>query len=201
MNGNDWIINGQKIWTSGAHYSDYGILLTRTDPNVAQAQGPHHVLPGHEEPRRRDASRSSRPTASPISTKSISPTSRIPDSQRLGEVNDGWNVSLTTLMNERMSIGVGVATGFPELFEFCNSLMLEDGPAIEDRSVRSKLANWAVKASGLKYTSHARDLGAVEGRSPGTGEFDRQAGGGRDGAGCRGLCAGFAGRGRRAERR
>ena len=50
----DWIINGQKIWTSGAHYSDYGILLTRTDPNVAQAQGPHHVLPGHEESRRRD---------------------------------------------------------------------------------------------------------------------------------------------------
>ena len=66
---------------------------------------------------------------------------KIPDSQRLGAVNDGWNVSLTTLMNERMSIGAGVSTGFPELFEFCNSLMLEDGPAIEDRSVRSKLAN------------------------------------------------------------
>jgi len=38
-NGDDWIINGQKIWTSGAHYSDYGILLTRTDPNVAKQQG------------------------------------------------------------------------------------------------------------------------------------------------------------------
>ena len=53
---------------------------------------------------------------------------KIPDAQRLGEVNDGWNVSLTTLMNERMSIGAGVATGFPELFEFCSNLMLEDGP-------------------------------------------------------------------------
>ena len=52
--GDDWIINGQKIWTSGAHYSDYGILLTRTDPDGAQAQGAHHVLPGHEEQRRRD---------------------------------------------------------------------------------------------------------------------------------------------------
>ena len=38
-NGDDWIINGQKIWTSGAHYSDYGILLTRTDPNVAKHKG------------------------------------------------------------------------------------------------------------------------------------------------------------------
>ncbi|MFX8891363.1 acyl-CoA dehydrogenase family protein, partial [Acinetobacter baumannii] len=75
---------------------------------------------------------------------------RIPDHQRLGEVGDGWNVSLTTLMNERSAIGAGVSTGFPELFEYCGSLMLEDGPAIEDRAVRSRLANWAVKASGLR---------------------------------------------------
>ena len=54
-------------------------------------------------------------------------------------------MSLTTLMNERMSIGAGVSTGFPELFEFCSNLMLEDGLAIDDRSVRSKLANWAVR--------------------------------------------------------
>ena len=73
--------------------------------------------------------------------------------QRLGAVNDGWNVSLTTLMNERMSIGAGVSTGFPELFEFCNSLMLEDGPAIEDSQQGAQnLANCR-KASGLKYTS------------------------------------------------
>ena len=44
---------------------------------------------------------------------------RIPDIQRLGAVGEGWEVSLTTLMNERLSIGAGVSTGFPELFEFC----------------------------------------------------------------------------------
>jgi hypothetical protein len=92
---------------------------------------------------------------------------KIPDSQRLGAVNDGWNVSLTTLMNERMSIGAGVSTGFPELFEFCNSLMLDDGPAIEDRNVRSKLANWAVKASGLKYTSYRAISSLSKGERPG----------------------------------
>src|SRR5438445_102848 len=92
---------------------------------------------------------------------------KIPDVQRLGEVNDGWNVSLTTLMNERMSIGAGVSTGFPELFEFCNSLMLEDGPAIDDRGVRSKLANWAVKASGLKYTSMRAISALSKGERPG----------------------------------
>src|SRR5260221_14042097 len=92
---------------------------------------------------------------------------KIPDAQRLGDVNDGWNVSLTTLMNERMSIGASVATGFPELFEFCSNLMLEDGPAIDDRNVRSKLANWAVRASGLKYTSMRAISAVSKGERPG----------------------------------
>jgi len=92
---------------------------------------------------------------------------KIPDAQRLGEINDGWNVALTTLMNERMSIGAGVATGFPEIFEFCSNLMLEDTPAIDDRNVRSKLANWAVKASGLKYTSFRAISALSRGERPG----------------------------------
>jgi len=50
--GDNWIVNGQKIWTSGAHYSDYGLLITRTDPNVPKHKASHHVLPRHEEPGR-----------------------------------------------------------------------------------------------------------------------------------------------------
>ncbi len=74
----DWIINGQKIWTSGAHYSDYGILITRTDPDRAQAQGHDHVLPRHALARASRSGRSSRPTASRASTRSISPTCAFP---------------------------------------------------------------------------------------------------------------------------
>jgi alkylation response protein AidB-like acyl-CoA dehydrogenase len=92
---------------------------------------------------------------------------RIPIAQRLGAVGDGWNVSLTTLMNERMAIGARVATGFPELFEFCSSLMLEDGLAIDDPNVRSKLASWAVKNSGLKYTSFRSISALSKGERPG----------------------------------
>jgi alkylation response protein AidB-like acyl-CoA dehydrogenase len=76
-------------------------------------------------------------------------------------------VSLTTLMNERMSIGATVATGFPELFDYCSNLMLDDGPAIDDRAVRSKLANWAVKASGLKYTAFRSISALSRGERPG----------------------------------
>src|SRR5256886_10376083 len=165
-NGDDWIINGQKIWTSGAHYSDYGILLTRTDPNVPKHKGLTMFFLDMK---------SSGVEVRPI--KQASGQSdfnevyftdvKIPDSQRLGAVNDGWHVSLTTLMHERMSIGDRVSNGFPELFDFCNRLMLEDGPAIEDRSVRSKLANYAVKASGLRYTSMRAVSALSKGESPG----------------------------------
>jgi alkylation response protein AidB-like acyl-CoA dehydrogenase len=164
--GDDWVVNGQKIWTSGAHYSDYGILLTRTDPTVPKHKGLTMFFLDMK---------SSGVEVRPI--KQASGASdfnevyftnvRIPDHQRLGEVGDGWNVSLTTLMNERSAIGAAVSTGFPELFEYCSSLMLDDGPAIEDRAVRSKLANWAVKASGLKYTSMRAISALSKGERPG----------------------------------
>jgi acyl-CoA dehydrogenase len=69
--------------------------------------------------------RSSRSTASRASTRSIFTDLRIPTSQRLGAVGQGWKVSLTTLMNERMSIGAGMPTGFPELLDLL--LQLRDG--------------------------------------------------------------------------
>src|SRR6201747_2927197 len=164
--GDDWIINGQKIWTSGAHYSDYGILLTRTDPTVPKHKGLTMFFldmksPGIEVRPIKQASGQS--DFNEVYFTDV----KIPDSQRLGEVNDGWNVSLTTLMNERSAIGAGVSTGFPELFEFCSSLMLEDGLAIEDRSVRTKLAHWAVRASGLKYTSFRAISALSKGERPG----------------------------------
>jgi alkylation response protein AidB-like acyl-CoA dehydrogenase len=164
--GNDWIINGQKIWTSGAHYSDYGLLITRTDPNVPKHQGLTMFFldmksPGVEVKPIKQASGESE--FNEVYFTNV----RIPDSQRLGEVGQGWNVSLTTLMNERMSIGARVATGFPEMFDFCSNLMLEDGPAIDDPVVRSKLATWAIRTSGLKYTSYRTMSALSKGDRPG----------------------------------
>ena len=72
---------------------------------------------------------------------------RIPDSQRLGEVGEGWKVSLTTLMNERLSIGsVGHVDGFPRAVRARAAAMptLDDGPAIDNRRCARKLADWAV---------------------------------------------------------
>jgi alkylation response protein AidB-like acyl-CoA dehydrogenase len=164
--GDDWIVNGQKIWTSGAHYSDYGLLILRTDPNVPKHQGLTMFFldmksPGVEVRPIKQAS-----GASEFNEVYFTDV-RIPDKQRLGAVGEGWQVALTTLMNERYAIGSGVSTGFPEIFAYCNSLMTDDGPAIEDRAVRSKLATWAVRTSGLKYTTYRTISALSRGERPG----------------------------------
>jgi alkylation response protein AidB-like acyl-CoA dehydrogenase len=164
--GDEWIINGQKIWTSGAHYSDYGILLTRTDPNVPKHKGLTMFFLDMKskgvEVRPIKQANGMQEFNEVYFTDVV-----IPDTQRLGAVGEGWSVSLTTLMNERMSIGARLATGVPEMFEFCSNLMLEDGLAIDDPAVRSRLASWAVKSSGLKYTSYRAISALSKGERPG----------------------------------
>ena len=164
--GDEWVINGQKIWTSGAHYSDYGMILTRTDPSVVKHDGLTMFFfdmksPGVE--------------VRPI--KQVNGQSgfnevfftdlRVPDHQRLGAVGQGWRVSLTTLMNERMSIGAGMPTGFPDLLDFCCEFDTGDGLAIDDPAVRSRLATWAVRTSGLKYTAYRSISARSKGQIPG----------------------------------
>jgi len=164
--GDDWVVNGQKIWTSGAQHSDWGLLITRTDPTVPKHKGLTMFFldmrsPGVE----------IRPIKQVNGQSGFNEVYftdvRIPDAQRLGAVGGGWTVSLTTLMNERLSIGSGMPTGFPEVFDLCCRLETADGPAIEDRAVRAKLATWAVRASGLKYTGFRAISALSRGETPG----------------------------------
>lgn len=165
--GDDWIVNGQKIWTSGAHYSDWAILVLRTDPSVAKHKGLTYFYVDMKSPG--------------IETKPIKQISgdsdfnevyftdvRIPDSQRLGDVGQGWQVALTTLMNERASIGAGRGgTDFTSVKALAEQVSIDDRPAIEDSAVRAKLASWYVEEAGLKYTAY-RTLSALsKGELPG----------------------------------
>ena len=166
MDGDDWVINGQKIWTSGAQYSDYGILITRTDPTVPKHKGLTMFFldmrsPGVE----------IRPIKQVNGQSGFNEVYftdvRIPDAQRLGAVGGGWQVSLTTLMNERLSIGSGMSTGFPELFDLCTRIETANGLAVDDPAVRSKLATWACRQSGLKYTGFRAISALSRGEIPG----------------------------------
>jgi alkylation response protein AidB-like acyl-CoA dehydrogenase len=93
---------------------------------------------------------------------------RVPDSNRLGAVGDGWRVALTTLMNERVAIGAGSASGgFKNLLKLARDTRRNGRPALQDSAVRQRLADFWVKQQGLKYTGF-RTLSALsQGKTPG----------------------------------
>lgn len=150
--GDEWVINGQKIWTSGAQVSDYGILITRTDPTVAKHKGLTMFFLDM-----RSEGVDIRPIKQINGGSSFNEVYfdnvRIPDAQRLGGVGDGWSVSLTTLMNERMAIGGSVLTGVPDFVELVQSLVLDNQKAIERADVKARLAGFYIQAAGLKNAS------------------------------------------------
>jgi len=105
--GDEWIVNGQKVWTSMAHEAQRAILVTRTDPNVPKHQGLTYFLADMNAPGVQV--RPLRQITGEAEFNEVFLTDvRIPDGDRLGDVGDGWRVAQTTLMNERVAIGGGV---------------------------------------------------------------------------------------------
>lgn len=163
--GDDWILTGQKVWTSGAHYSDLGEVICRTDADLPKHKGLTGFVvdmqaPGVEV-------RPLRQMTGGASFNEVFFTEvRVPDSHRLGDVNQGWTVALTTLMNERASIGAGSGGGgmglasATRLIEMLRHFGLADDPTYRDGLARlytdfqvAKLTNQRamdkIKAGGM----------------------------------------------------
>jgi len=164
--GDDWVINGQKVWTSGAHYSDFGLLIARTDPNVPKHKGMTMFwidmkAPGIEV----------RPIHQMSGASNFNEVYftdlRIKDSQRVGPVGDGWRVSLVTLMNERLAVGGMAGPGQSSVLNLARALSTLAGPAIKDGGLREKIADWYVQAEGLKYTRYRTLTALSRGQTPG----------------------------------
>jgi alkylation response protein AidB-like acyl-CoA dehydrogenase len=165
--GDGWVLNGQKIWSTGAHYCDYGMIVTRTDSDVAKHAGLTYFIvdmkaPGVEIRPIRQINGGSG------FNEVFFTDARVPDSDRLGKEGDGWRVALTTLMNERVAIGSGAGAGrFKDLLKLARLSTRGGRPAIDDAGVRQQLADFYVTSRGLQYTGYRTLTALSQGQTPG----------------------------------
>ena len=166
QDGENWIVNGQKVWTSGAHFSDFGILVVRHDPSLEKHKGLTFFFVDMKSPG--------------IEVKPIKQLTGgssfnevyfndvvIPDSQRLGEIGDGWKVAITTLMNERLAVGDADGVDANEAFELAKKHDKDGEQLIENKAVRESIADWYCEASGLKNTKLRTMSALSRGDTPG----------------------------------
>ncbi len=165
--GGDWVINGQKIWTSGAHYSDYGVIVVRTDPSVPKHEGLSYFYVNMKAPGV-EIKPIKQLTGDSDFNEVYFTDVRVSDGQRLGEVGQGWQVSLTTLMNERAAIGGSFGQMDVSLaMSVAAEVEIDGRPALEDAAVRARIADWYVQEAGLKYTGYRSLTALSRGALPG----------------------------------
>jgi acyl-CoA dehydrogenase len=152
LDGDEWIVTGQKVWTSGAQYSDIGEIICRTDPDLPKHKGltgfvVNMKAPGVEVRPLRQM------TGGASFNEVFFNEVRVPDNHRLGDVNQGWTVALTTLMNERASIGGGGA-GVGGIMS-TNRLgeMLKHFGKDKDPVLRQQLADIYINGQVARYTN------------------------------------------------
>jgi alkylation response protein AidB-like acyl-CoA dehydrogenase len=160
--GDEWVVNGQKVWNSGAHFSDWGILLARTDSTQPKHRGITYFLVDM-----RTSGIDVRPlrqiTGEAHFNEVFLTDVRIPVANVLGDVNDGWRVAQTTLANERTLIGGGGgAAGFRDIADLARAT---GGAA--DRRLRQELAAAYTRYQLVRFLGYRVQTARSRGQAPG----------------------------------
>ncbi|HET9072852.1 MAG TPA: acyl-CoA dehydrogenase family protein [Acidimicrobiales bacterium] len=158
--GDEWVVNGQKVWTTLAHQARYGMLLARTDPDAEKHKGLTYFVvdmhaPGVEVRPLRQM------TGDAEFNEVYFTDTRIPDAERLGDVGEGWHVAITTLMNERVSIGASV--GGRGSGAIAAALRLWERRADKDPVLRDRLTALWVESEVHRLTSLRAAANAMAG--------------------------------------
>jgi alkylation response protein AidB-like acyl-CoA dehydrogenase len=163
--GDEWLINGQKVWTSGAQYSDFGEIICRTNPDAEKHKGITAFIVDMRAPGI---------TIKPLKQMNggagfnevFFDNVRVPHEQVLGDVNEGWTVAITTLMNERVAIGSAGGGGGRGNVHQVISLAQQRGLNGDPR-VRQQLADLYTKTRIQKFLSMRTLTAATKGKVPG----------------------------------
>jgi alkylation response protein AidB-like acyl-CoA dehydrogenase len=152
LDGDEYVVNGQKVWTSGALGADLGMLLARTDVDAPKHRGITYFAFEMDQP-----GVEVRPlkqiTGDAMFAEVFFTDARVPAANVIGDVNGGWSVAMTTLMNERVGLGAGSALGFP--------LSAPSGRRVRDQLDRS-VASFV--GDGKSMAPAAASAGAMVGR-------------------------------------
>jgi alkylation response protein AidB-like acyl-CoA dehydrogenase len=165
--GDYFIVNGQKVWTSLAQHADWIFLLVRTDPDAPKHKGISYLLVDMRSP-----GITVRPLVQMTGASGFNEVFfedvKVPKEHLVGEKNMGWQVAITTLMFERSSIGdSGIAREVRELADLAKRVERNGRRAWDDSSVRQKIAEFASEAEALKYTGYRQLTRQLKGLPPG----------------------------------
>ncbi|MGH7963498.1 MAG: acyl-CoA dehydrogenase [Candidatus Binatia bacterium] len=166
--GDAFVVNGQKVWTSQAQYADWCFLLTRTDPHAPKHQGISYLLVDMHSP-----GITVRPlvqiTGDAEFNEVFFEDVRVPKQNLVGEKNRGWMVAVTTLMYERVSAGqyFRFERLLPQLCDLARHVEVNGRLATEDTAVRQQLAQFAIEAEAIKYNELRRLTRQLKGQPPG----------------------------------
>ncbi|HEY2105482.1 MAG TPA: acyl-CoA dehydrogenase [Candidatus Binataceae bacterium] len=167
LRGDEFIVNGQKVWTSLAHIADWCMLLVRTDPTLPKHRGLSYLLvdmktPGVTVKPLRQM------TGSAEFNEMFFEDVHVPRTNLLGGLNNGWQVAMTTLANERGTMSLAMAARFfmtySEMVNMCRNL---GRPVLKDPRVRQQLAQFFIDLQGLKYTLYRSFSQILRGGTPG----------------------------------
>lgn len=168
--GDEFVVNGQKVWTSGAQFSDWMFCLVRTDPDAPKHRGISYILIDMNTP-----GITVRPLVQMTGDAGFNEVFfedvRVPRANLVGELHQGWMVANATLFHERNLLGSTTRTQLmmQNLIRLARSHQRYGKPASQDPIIRQKLADLLVQVEAMKYHSYRQLTDAIQGRSPGVG--------------------------------
>jgi alkylation response protein AidB-like acyl-CoA dehydrogenase len=170
LQGDEFVVNGQKVWTTLGHIADWCMLVVRTDPDAPKHRGLSYLLVDMKSPGI---------TVKPLRqmtgeaefNEMFFEDVHVPRQNLLGGLNEGWRVATTTLMNERGTTALASVMRyrivFDEILDLVRSITRNGAPAISDPVVRQRLAQFYVELEMLRFTSYRAFSQILRGGNPG----------------------------------